>query len=331
MIGQAWQLPSPHPFTQDSHPYGTANFRNETTHWQRIQRSELLKGDALVYNDGSHGHIVMFDKWAANGQAEVYECAGCAIGCVHRAKSIASQYVAIRRNLVQASCTDSTPGKQNTPPKAIVKSGTASNIVGTAVDPDAPTQSLHLLATFDEPAENTSTNKSTVGTTNAADGSFDIALPSDLLDGNNHTAYLYAFDATDPSIWTLAVGSPVTFGTSSLQQTCNSLAAATPPAGWTCDAQQWGDCKCDCNCGAVDPDCTPMQCSGCDHDVCTIGAALAPTCTLDGQNGACIAAICQNDQYCCETGPQPSGWTISCVAHIWNGDFGCAPSTCPAP
>jgi hypothetical protein len=63
--------------------------------------------------------------------------------------------------------------------------------------------------------------------------------------------------------------------------------------------------------------------TACDHDVCTEGDALSPTCTMDGQNGACIASICQNDPYCCQF-----AWTGSCVAHVTNGDFACTARTC---
>lgn len=63
--------------------------------------------------------------------------------------------------------------------------------------------------------------------------------------------------------------------------------------------------------------------TACDHDVCTQGDALSPTCTMDGQNGACIASICQNDPYCCQF-----AWTGSCVAHVTNGDFACTARTC---
>jgi hypothetical protein len=62
----------------------------------------------------------------------------------------------------------------------------------------------------------------------------------------------------------------------------------------------------------------------CDHDVCTEGDALSATCTLDGQNGACIQSICQNDAYCCEF-----AWTGSCVAHVTNGDYACTKRICP--
>jgi hypothetical protein len=97
-----------------------------------------------------------------------------------------------------------------------------------------------------------------------------------------------------------------------------------PPTGWTCDAARYGDCVCDCACGGNDIDCVAGSCAGCGHDACTIGDALGSSCKLDSQGGACIAAICANDDYCCTF-----GWTASCVQHIKNGDYGCAATSCP--
>lgn len=65
----------------------------------------------------------------------------------------------------------------------------------------------------------------------------------------------------------------------------------------------------------------PIMCS---HDTCTTGDVLTTGCTNDGQGGACIKSICDNDPYCCET-----AWSLSCVAHIENGDYACVKKTCP--
>jgi hypothetical protein len=73
--------------------------------------------------------------------------------------------------------------------------------------------------------------------------------------------------------------------------------------------------------GATDGgDAGPVMCS---HDTCTIGDPLTTGCDKDGEGGACIKAICDNDPYCCET-----KWSLSCLAHIENGDYGCAKKTC---
>lgn len=43
----------------------------------------------------------------------------------------------------------------------------------------------------------------------------------------------------------------------------------------------------------------------CDHDTCTAGNALDPTC------GSCAAAVCAVDSYCCET-----AWDATCVGEV---------------
>ncbi len=62
----------------------------------------------------------------------------------------------------------------------------------------------------------------------------------------------------------------------------------------------------------------------CDHSVCTAGDAIGPSCTNDNQAGACIAAICANDSFCCQF-----TWDGTCVAHVTNGDYGCMKTDCP--
>jgi hypothetical protein len=112
------------------------------------------------------------------------------------------------------------------------------------------------------------------------------------------------------------------------RQSTGSQAACLPngspiPTGWTCDAAKYGDCSCDCNCGAADRDCAAGACGTCTHDVCASGAPLGRSCTDDGQGGACIQAICDADPYCCTT-----AWGASCVDKVKQGLYGCTPRTC---
>jgi len=71
-------------------------------------------------------------------------------------------------------------------------------------------------------------------------------------------------------------------GTCGANEACSSYdkciyqgAGTTPPAAWVCNANYWdaGD-GCDCNCGALDPDCgeggqSLQGCTGLDHPTCT--------------------------------------------------------------
>ena len=102
-VTKCWQIPAASKTTDClPHYYTTSTFQNSTTHWTKISRSDLIKGDALVYNSGSAGHIVLYysgDKW---GSAQVYEAKGTAYGIVYGTKNVGSSYVARRRNSITA-------------------------------------------------------------------------------------------------------------------------------------------------------------------------------------------------------------------------------------
>jgi cell wall-associated NlpC family hydrolase len=97
LVAKAWQL-GPKNLATNSHPYGTGSFvRDVSGKWKTVSRASLKAGDALVYNSGGHGHIVIYEKGDAWGAPTVYECRGCSYGCVHDSRSFNSTYHAIRR------------------------------------------------------------------------------------------------------------------------------------------------------------------------------------------------------------------------------------------
>jgi len=100
-VTKCWQIPTATKTTDCvPHYYTTSTFQNYTTHWTKISRNDLIKGDALVYNSGSAGHVILYysgDKW---GNAQVYEARGSAYGIVYRTKYVESKYVARRRNSI---------------------------------------------------------------------------------------------------------------------------------------------------------------------------------------------------------------------------------------
>lgn len=102
-VTKCWQIPATSKTTDClPHYYTTSTFQNATTHWTKISRNDLARGDALVYNSGSAGHVVLYesgDKW---GNAQVYEARGSAYGVMHRTKNVESKYVARRRNSIGA-------------------------------------------------------------------------------------------------------------------------------------------------------------------------------------------------------------------------------------
>jgi cell wall-associated NlpC family hydrolase len=97
LIAKAWQYGTK-ALEVNSHPYGTIHFVNDVAgKWSTVSRGAMKKGDALVYNSGGAGHIVLYEKGDGWGTPTVYECKGCSYGCVHNARSFTSSYHAIRR------------------------------------------------------------------------------------------------------------------------------------------------------------------------------------------------------------------------------------------
>jgi uncharacterized protein YraI len=97
LIAKAWQFGAENLET-NSHPYSTSSFVNDSSgHWSTVSRASLQKGDALVYNTGGAGHIVLYEKGDGWGTPTVVECRGCSYGCVYDARSFSSTYHGIRR------------------------------------------------------------------------------------------------------------------------------------------------------------------------------------------------------------------------------------------
>lgn len=97
MVGKAWQF-GVKTLSVNSHPYSTASFVHDAAgKWRTVSRSALHKGDALVYNSGGGGHIVIWEKGDGWGASTVYECKGCSYGCVHDTRTFSSAYHGIRR------------------------------------------------------------------------------------------------------------------------------------------------------------------------------------------------------------------------------------------
>ena len=83
----------------DAHPYSTANFSGETTHWTPINRASLVIGDAMVYRLNGSGHVFLFEEGDPWGSQLVVECKGCVAGCVRNYRTASTDYKAIRRNV----------------------------------------------------------------------------------------------------------------------------------------------------------------------------------------------------------------------------------------
>jgi hypothetical protein len=98
LVAKAWQVPSSNDeLTDDSHPYSTASFVDDTSQWHTVSRSSLKAADAVTYNNGTSGHIALYESGDGWGNMWLYECRGCSYGCVHNLRSLSSSYHGIRR------------------------------------------------------------------------------------------------------------------------------------------------------------------------------------------------------------------------------------------
>jgi uncharacterized protein YraI len=97
-VAKVWQVPGAVSLTTCEHPYSTYNFYNEQTHWADISRSNVKLGDAFVHNNGSSGHIFVYDSGDAWGWLMAYEAKGCSYGIQHDSRMVTSDYKPIRRD-----------------------------------------------------------------------------------------------------------------------------------------------------------------------------------------------------------------------------------------
>ena len=109
-VAKVWQVPDPSPVSTCDHPYSTQDFACDEIWWTAISRDALLRGDAAAYRSGgcpgSGGHVVLYESGDPWGSIWTYEARGCSYGIVHNSRTLSSDYRAIRRDRLVASCTD---------------------------------------------------------------------------------------------------------------------------------------------------------------------------------------------------------------------------------
>jgi cell wall-associated NlpC family hydrolase len=314
-VSQAWKLPNTTATTVDPNPhYTTGTFRNSTTYWTRINRSELRAGDALVYNNGSHGHIVLIDHADAGHRNTVYECYGCAKGCIHDPRNFGSAYIAIRRNDLQAPPAAGSPQGQ-------LESAACSGIKGYAYDASDKTQTLNVEIDYDAPYDGTPSATDTVPANQqrsdltkkigSPNHGFTDTIPQKLQDGKKHSVYAYAI-GIDGTTKRLLLGAPRSIE-------CGS------PSGVTCGqyaAQQgWSFFSCKtCNGQGVKTTDCAVCCSSCVKDTDCPGGEV---CATNGDGYCCrkpgaAGTLCEANNEC------PSGQVCA-----WNGThYYCAAPAC---
>jgi len=95
-VAKIWQVPSSNSdISNDSHPYSTYNFVNETHGWHTVDRGGVKRADAMTYNSGGAGHIFLYESGDGWGSMWAYEAKGCSYGIVHNIRTASSAYKAI--------------------------------------------------------------------------------------------------------------------------------------------------------------------------------------------------------------------------------------------
>lgn len=303
MVDKAWQIPSPTALTTDSHPYSTYHFRYNTTHWSRLGSwGDAKKGDAFVYNNGSAGHIVLYEKNDPWGMPYVYECKGCSPGCVYNQKDITSSYIAIRRNKI----SESTPAPST---------GTVKGSVYVEKGTGDMSQRL--------PGATVAVSGGSSTTARAGD-----AIWSFTLSAGNYTITASAAGYQSASRSCAATAGGETWCSIGLTAVCTPncsgrVCGADPACGTSCGTcsgaetcNSSGQCSCTADCSGrscgPDPVCG-VSCGTCgDNEQC----GASGQCECQPQ---CNGAVCGSDTVCgascgeCATGSACHGGQCVCV------------------
>jgi hypothetical protein len=328
LVGKAWQVPHAIPIKQHAHPYNTTSFLTQRTHWFGVKRSQLQRGDALT----SSSHIVLFDRKLSNGQMMVWECAGCSIGCKHRARSVSSNYVSIRRRNI-----DNQP--PNKPAKGWLNRASCDTIAGWAQDPNSPKKAVDVVLTFGGPLSKKGVAKKTVTANKhrqdlckwlgSCNHWFEIPTPASLKDGKKHTVYAYAVDEQKGTRKLLSLAPKTIKCEEKPQGSCSHSPCVTGgPLTTKCSVCTNAVClaKPECCEKAWDASCvaamvgTTGACAGvcaapssCAHSECEIGSTLPPTCS------PCAKSVCEKDSFCCN-----KDWDWICAGEAADNPFcGC--------
>jgi len=97
-VAKVWQVPASNDqLSVDDHPYSTSTFNEGSSNWSTVSRSNLKQADAMVYNNGSAGHIFIYDSGDGWNSMYAYECKGCSYGCVSGYRTASSAYHGIRK------------------------------------------------------------------------------------------------------------------------------------------------------------------------------------------------------------------------------------------
>lgn len=104
LVAKAWQVPHASALDQDQHPYGPLQFWLPHALWQAVERALWQHGDALVHPSLVPGAVQLLDGLDDWGQAAVWRCSDCALGCHHAVVPLGPSWQGRRRhNLLHTS------------------------------------------------------------------------------------------------------------------------------------------------------------------------------------------------------------------------------------
>lgn len=104
LVAKAWQVPHATSLDDDQHPYGPLQFWLPHALWQAVARVLWQHGDALVHPSLVPGAVQLLDALDDWGQAAVWRCSDCALGCHHAVVPLGPSWQGRRRhNLLQTS------------------------------------------------------------------------------------------------------------------------------------------------------------------------------------------------------------------------------------
>ncbi len=95
---KVWLLPDALPMNEDKHPYSTGSFASSSALWASVGRRDLKTGDLLNYNDGTRGHVVVYQQDDPFGSFWAYEARSCEYGIVHNIRTVGPAYKGVRRS-----------------------------------------------------------------------------------------------------------------------------------------------------------------------------------------------------------------------------------------
>lgn len=315
-VAKAWKVPDSNAdITTQAHPYSTSDFKNDTSQWTTVPKSQAQAGDALVRNAG--GHIQLIESVNGDGTFNIIHAKGCKPG-IRRDHTTGSGYHVIRRTGVSGEA--SPPADPTDPDEGGGAGGSddggsgSGSSTGSGSSGGASSGSGSSTGSGSGSGSGSSTGSGSGSGSGSSSGSGGSGGSGGATPSEETTNVACGSDAD-------CVG----------QEKCcdlngdstNHCSTGCPKAGPVCDAQAEPSEGCPShmpNCCPLEDGpaaggssgaggasggglaCTVNPCGTCDHSTSTEGAALKESCST------CAQKVCDEDAYCCK-----GAWDFPCT------------------